>query len=213
MIHDLALSFGRPAPALTMLGDASSSVDMAGLVPETRKAFRELQAAVEEHLGFRIEPRSARRTCAEQAQLYAIGRGAGDARAKVTYAQGCMSWHVSGRAVDFDVYLPNGSKSTLSRDYTAVGELAESLGWTWGGRFSGFGPNGDEGHVQWPWTADGQTKLSTNDICPNPAECVDVPATFDDPLESFDWTTAGLIGAGLVAAAGIGIYLGNRASS
>lgn len=210
MIHELANTGRDPKllePCFLTL-EGGPAVDMAGLVPETRKAFYALQEAVQQQLGFHIEPRSARRTCAEQAQLYAIGRN-GDSNAKVTYARGCESWHVSGRAVDFDIYLADGRKSTSSADYRAVGELAEGLGWTWGGRFAGFGPNGDEGHVQWPW--DGEKKLTVVDICPNPQTCVDVPATFDDPLEAgaggIGLTTAALLAAGGVA---VGLFLVTR---
>lgn len=153
------------------------TVDMAGLTPPTRHAFRDLQEAAMA-LGYTIEPRSARRTCAEQADLWNVGRMPGDTRQIVTHAQGCTSWHVTGHAVDFNV-LRDGRPSSLSSDYTAVGQLAESLGWVWGGRFPGFGPNGDEGHVEWRYDADGR-RLTLQDVCPNPSQCVDVPSTAEE---------------------------------
>lgn len=149
---------------------AGVGVDMAGVTPDTRRAWRALQAAALA-AGLTLKERSARRTCAEQNGLYAIGRGAGDARAVVTGARGCMSWHVQGRAIDFDVYLPSGQKSAARSDYAAVGAIAKDAGWKWGGDF----PNIDDvGHVEY------HPGQKIEDACPDPGHCVDVQATFED---------------------------------
>lgn len=105
--------------------------------------------------GLQFKVRSTRRTCAQQADLYATGRQPNDARAIVTHARGCTSWHVTGRAVD--VTMTAGS-------YADFGALAKSMGWKWGGDFPGFP---DVGHVEW------HPGMTTADVCPNPAVCVD----------------------------------------
>ena len=110
-----------------------------------------------------------------------------------------------GRAVDFYVVI-GGKQSALSSDYTNIGKLAESLGWVWGGRFDGFGPNGDEGHVEW------HPGLTTEQACPNPDACVDVVPSKPSLLGGGTWlrgwgglllgtvVVAGAAGAGVVAA-------------
>lgn len=149
---------------------AGVEVDMAGVTPDTRRAWRDLKQAADD-AGLTLRERSARRTCAEQNGLYAIGRGSGDARAVVTGARGCMSWHVQGRAIDFDVYLPSGQKSAARSDYATVGGIAKASGWKWGGDF----PNIDDvGHVEY------HPNQKIEDACPDPSHCVDVQATFDD---------------------------------
>jgi len=171
--------------SLATLGEATPSgdpVDMDGLTSDTKDAWDGLVAAAKAQLGFDLVPRSARRTCAQQAEQYAIGRGGpNDTRTPVTYAMGCNSRHVVGRAVDFIIYYSDGRKSYLSSDYTAVGELAESLGWFWGGRLQGFGPNGDEGHVQWD---NGHT---IQDLCPDPTQCVDIPSSPRGAASVWGW--------------------------
>jgi hypothetical protein len=183
---------------------------MDGLTPDTRDAWYAFQQAGRDQLGFDLQPRSARRTCAAQAEQWAIGRsGPGDTRKPTTHAQGCRSWHVTGHAIDFFVFV-NGQKSVSSADYTAAGQLAESLGWVWGGRFPGFGPNGDEGHVEW------HPGLSIDAVCPDPSNCVDVPSTPDTgPTQAgmFGGMGVGPIVAAVTvlgAALGVGIFLGRR---
>jgi hypothetical protein len=190
----------------------SATVDMAGLTPDTRAAWYAFQQAALDQLGFDLQPRSARRTCAEQAEQWAIGRsGPSDTRTPTTRAQGCRSWHVSGHAVDFFVFV-NGKKSFISSDYTKAGLLAESMGLVWGGRFQGFGPNGDEGHVEW------HPDLTQADVCPDPTHCVDVEPSEDTggPLEQsmfgrLGWKGALAIGVlTLTVAVGGGVVLARR---
>lgn len=180
-----------------------AAVDLSLLTPDTRRAWAELVHAADRDLGLTLVPRSGRRSCAEQAEQYAIGRLPGDTRAVVTHAQGCRSWHVLGRAVDFFVYR-GSAKSAMSSDYTAVGALAETLGWVWGGRFKGFGPNGDEGHVEW------HPGRTIEQMCPDPAACRDDmvvtvdSGSDDDGSEASGPSLTAVIGGGLI----IGTVLG-----
>jgi hypothetical protein len=132
--------------------------------PDMLAQWPELEAALlAEGLEGRV--RSARRTCAEQAEQYAIGRsGAGDTRKTVTQARGCQSWHVSGRALDVDLYR-GGKKVWQESDYEIMGRLAKERGWKWGGDFPGFR---DLGHVEW------HPGLTIEQNCPNPDACHDV---------------------------------------
>jgi hypothetical protein len=115
--------------------------------------------------------RSGRRTCAEQQDLYAIGRSHNLSSAPVTYAAGCRSWHVLGRAVDLYIVDPaTGNPLASCAAYEALGELWEQMGGVWGGRFSGFGSCGDAGHFEWhPGT-------TIEDFCPDPSACSEVEA-------------------------------------
>lgn len=175
-------------------------LDMAGLTRDTHEKWDELVVAAKEKLGVDLEPRSARRTCAQQAEQYEIGRIPNDTRQIVTRTKGCRSWHVTGRAVDFYV-VRNGKRSTMSSDYTKVGELAEGLGWTWGGRFSDFGANGDEGHVEW------HPGMTIESVCPNPDACVDVVPQAPSALPSFNVST-GLKVAGFIGSLALAAFLG-----
>lgn len=177
-------------------------VDMAGLTGDTADAFDTLVARARSDLGFDLVPRSARRTCAQQAEQYAIGRLPGDTRAIVTRAKGCRSWHVLGRAVDVFV-VRGGVRSTDYADYQAMGQLAESLGWVWGGHFSGFGPQGDYGHVEY------HPGLTIAALCPNPDNCVDiVPGARKKPAIGVLGVVGGVLLLG--AAAVGGVYLAGR---
>lgn len=142
------------ARAPTLEGALGLDTSLDVLNGEAHAAFLQLrEAALAQGLDFTV--RSTRRTCAQQAQLYAIGRSPGDTRAVVTHAKGCVSWHVSGRAID--VTMTQGS-------YDALGALAKSMGWKWGGDFPGFP---DVGHIEW------HPGLTIADVCPNPDHCVD----------------------------------------
>ena len=123
------------------------------LTPDTRRAVKGLLEALDD-AGVQYKVRSTLRTCAEQAEQYAIGRGDGDTRAIVTKAKGCMSWHTLGRAVD--ITLLGGAS------YDILGQLAEERGFKWGGRFEGFP---DVGHVEY------HPGLKIEDICQNPDDC------------------------------------------
>lgn len=137
---------------------------LPGLQWETRRAFERFAAKLFKVTGLRLEVRSGRRTCAEQRSLYASGRSTSGSI--VTYADGCNSWHVFGRAVDAYVITPAGKRSTSQSDYEKAGRLWESdFGGVWGGDFQGFGPGGDSGHFEY------HPGLKIGDVCPNPSAC------------------------------------------
>ena len=169
----------------TLLGaqqSASAALQSVGLPPldtsldqmngEAHQAFLALQAAATAQ-GLAFTVRSTRRSCAQQHGLWLIGRTPGDERTHVTNADGCVSWHVAGRAVD--VTMTTGT-------YADIGALAKSMGWKWGGDFPGFP---DVGHVEW------HPGLTIEQVCPVPSACSDAsvdvtlpgeppPATVDD---------------------------------
>jgi hypothetical protein len=138
--------------------------------PEAQRAVRKLARV--SRAALRI--RSGRRTCEEQRGLYRIGRSSGGT--PVTNADGCLSWHVLGRAVDFDILDPTGQVVSSCEPYAELGALWEQMGGVWGGRFSGFGSCGDAGHFEWH---PGQ-KIA--DFCPDPSACEEVEAAIDQEI-------------------------------
>jgi hypothetical protein len=78
--------------------------------------------------GLTVRIDSTRRSCAEQAAIYAQGRTAPGQ--VVTQVKGCGSYHVLGRAIDIFVGTWNCA------DYEELGRYWESIGGRWGGRFS-----------------------------------------------------------------------------
>ena len=90
-----------------------------------------------------------------------------------------MSWHVLGRAIDFNVVKnADGSGHTdLCQTYALMGSIWEAqTGGRWGGRFSGFGPCGDAGHVEL------SGNLHITDFCKNPSDCAPIDAAVDAQL-------------------------------
>jgi peptidoglycan L-alanyl-D-glutamate endopeptidase CwlK len=78
------------------------------------------------------------RTIEEQNQLYAKGRTAPGK--KVTNAKGGYSYHNYGLAFDFAIYNKDGRTLNwnVDNEWMRVGELGESLGLEWGGRWTSF---------------------------------------------------------------------------
>lgn len=133
------------------------STSLDDLTPDTRAAVAKWLEGVKA-IGYEVKILSTRRTCAEQNGLYAIGRGEGDDRAKVTYAKGCISWHVLGRAIDFLIQSPSKTEA----DYRKLGELGKSMGFKWGGDFPGFP---DLVHLEW------HKGVAIEDVCTEPTQC------------------------------------------
>lgn len=120
-----------------------------------------------------LNPRATRGYCswAEQDALYAQGRTTPGAI--VTQARGGQSWHNVERdgfpaALAFDAcMLSLDGKSILSKHDTAwltAGEIAESLGLTWGGRF-GDDPSTTqiEGWDMWHYQLDDRGGLALHE--------------------------------------------------
>lgn len=136
---------------------------------------------------FRI--RSAKRTCAEQDHIYAQGRTRSGA--VVTGAQGCRSWHVTGRAIDGDPIDKNTGNPFPgnSDEYRWLGAQWKKLGGAWGGDFSNIY---DPGHFEWHPGQD------INTVCPIGMPCSQLQVKQTYPTY--------LIVAGGVMVAAIGIF-------
>lgn len=155
-------------------------LDPAGFVPDleasTRRQVQRFAKALFADTRLRLEVRSGRRSCAEQARLYAQGRTTGGAI--VTHAEGCRSWHTLGRAVDAYVITPEGRRSTNQSDYEKAGRLWEAeFGGVWGGDFAGFGAGGDAGHFEY------HPGLRTETVCPNPKQCEQAVSKWGQPTQ------------------------------
>lgn len=127
------------------------------LTPDTQERVVQLLSAAEERYGYKLKVVSARRSCEEQAKLYAQGRTAPGK--VVTNAKGCMSWHVLGRAVDIAFVSPNPT----AQDWDNLGEIGESLGFKWGKRFSGT--LNDLPHFEY------HPGVKIEQVCFNPDDC------------------------------------------
>lgn len=164
---------------------------------QTRERFVELARAFERQTGLDLRVRSGLRSCADQRQLYGIGRTYNLGSPPVTYADGCRSWHVTGRAIDADPIDKSGNSAAACHVYTQAGELWERLGGKWGGRFKGFGPCGDAGHFEW------HPGLAIEDVCPSPAACETTVRAIATTAPSSWWQWGlGVVVVGLGAMAG-----------
>lgn len=134
-----------------------------------RERFQALAKAFESQTGLRLQVRSARRSCAEQAEQYGIGRTYNLGKPVVTHARGCQSWHVLGRAIDADIVDAAGKLKGDCKLYALAGQLWETQHQgIWGGRFGGFGECGDAGHFEW------HPDVKLSELCPNPDACESV---------------------------------------
>lgn len=170
---------------------------LAGIDWRARERFHQLASSFAQRTGLDLQVRSARRTCAEQADLYGIGRTYHLGKPPVTYARGCSSWHVLGRAVDADPVDAQGRVRGDCALYTLAGQLWEGMGGVWGGRFGGFGGCGDAGHFEW------HPDVRLSELCPDPGACETVTQQIAT-VKPFGWSAAALS----VAALGMGAALG-----
>lgn len=130
-----------------------ASTSLTDLTSDTQAAVARLLAHAKER-GLTVRIDSTRRTCDEQAAIYAQGRTTPGAI--VTQVKGCGSYHVLGRAVDIFI----GSLDCA--DYQELGEFWESIGGTWGGRFSFR----DCVHFEWP-----HPLFDLKVLCPDDKTC------------------------------------------
>lgn len=138
---------------------------LPGLEWQTREQLQALASRFRAVTGLDLRVRSGRRTCAEQNALYAQGRdGAGEI---ITYASGCTSWHVLGRAADLDPITPSGVGQAESA-YRTAGAIWVAMGGVYGGNFSGFP---DLGHFEW------HPGLTIEQVCPSPTYCAQIEAS------------------------------------
>jgi peptidoglycan L-alanyl-D-glutamate endopeptidase CwlK len=129
---------------------------LATLTPDTREKVEELLALARERYGYNLKIVSARRTCEEQARLYAIGRTAPGQI--VTNSRGCMSWHTMGRAVDLAFVSPNPT----IQDWDNLGDLGQSIGFIWGKYFTGLQ---DLPHFEY------HPGVKIEQLCHDPSDC------------------------------------------
>jgi peptidoglycan L-alanyl-D-glutamate endopeptidase CwlK len=167
--------------------------DPKGYLPalewQTRDKLVELAGRFRKATGLDLRVRSGRRTCAEQNGLYAQGRdGAGEI---ITYASGCTSWHVLGRAADLDPITPAGVGQAESA-YRTAGAIWVSMGGVYGGNFSGFP---DIGHFEW------HPGLTIGQVCPSPTYCSAIEAAIQTSMPAVRYLALGLlVGAGALGA-------------
>lgn len=160
---------------------------LPGLQWQTREKFERLAAEFQRqaHLGVRV--RSGARSCATQNGYYAQGRTTpGDV---VTYAQGCHSWHVLGRAIDADPINLDGSAVGLPSDYELMGAIWKRLGGVWGGDFQQLD---DPGHFEY------HPGLEIEDICPDPRVCIEGSIQTETPA-TWPWVACAAVVAGAAA--------------
>lgn len=149
------------------------------IVPDARAAFEDLLLAAEQ-MGLKpsVGKNGAGRTCATQQALKAQG-------ASTTGAGMCTSFHVIGRALDIDI-SPSSCAS-----YTKLGQLWESWGGTWGGRWTQFGACGDARHFQWS----GGAQVVPASVCPGDVsleECEAIRLKYLEKSSRGAWATLGL---------------------
>jgi hypothetical protein len=117
-----------------MLKIKTDSEWLAQLQPDFANQVAQLMAAIKRR-GFDVKIIQGMRTFAQQDALFAQGRSAaGD---KVTKARGGQSFHNYGIAVDFCMRNPVGGSYFPDPHpvWNVIGEEAEKMGLTWGGRW------------------------------------------------------------------------------
>lgn len=122
-------------------------IDLSKLEPKTRELWLQLDALAEAE-GIILDICQGFRSFAAQDALYAIGRTLPGR--KVTSARGGQSWHNFGRAFDVCIRSFPGDKTpkdVWDGPWLRVGELGESLGLKWGGRWPW--PKKDQPHFEY----------------------------------------------------------------
>ena len=154
----LALALSRKSSASTPSTITPKTDSQGDINPQAMAVFASVKADAAK-AGIPIKFISGKRSCAEQNELFAQGRTKPGER--VTNAEGCKSWHVQGRAVDFTI----DRKGAALADYAQVGAIAKAKGCKWGGDFPGFV---DMWHLEY------HPGLTIEQVCPTGKECLDV---------------------------------------
>lgn len=111
------------------------SRDLKDLQPLVKALARQFIEGCEKQLGIDILIYCTYRSNSEQDELYKLGRS--KPGSIVTRARGGQSWHNYGLAFDW-VPLVNGKAMWSNRSlYAQAGDVAESLGLEWAGRWTG----------------------------------------------------------------------------
>ena len=139
----IARKLGVEPPAeATQVLDSRSEKNIVTLVPSAQIKAREWLIKCL-GAGINVKIIAGNRTYQEQSELYAQGRT--KSGQKVTNAQAGYSWHNFGVAWDFVVFDAKGEPLWDSPLMKKCGEIAESLGLEWGGRWTSFP---DVPHIQ-----------------------------------------------------------------
>ena len=115
--------------------DIISDQRINGLHPKIRNAAKEFILRAEKDLGIKLRLVSGLRTWEEQNELYAKGRTAGGN--VVTNAKAGDSLHNYGLALDV-VEIKDGQALWNNPNWKKIANLGKSLGFDWGGDWSGF---------------------------------------------------------------------------
>jgi peptidoglycan L-alanyl-D-glutamate endopeptidase CwlK len=126
-----------------MAVDDRSEKNIRTLKPEVQPLARKLiETAVAQDIHVKVIGGS--RTYEQQNELYAQGRS--KPGQIVTKARGGQSWHNFGMAFDIGIFSADGKKYYGEhKDYARCGQIGESLGLEWGGRWEFV----DEPHFQY----------------------------------------------------------------
>lgn len=111
------------------------SRELSDLLPPTRKRCAAFVAACKD-AGIDVIITSTLRSMADQAALYAQGRTTPGKI--VTNAKAGQSWHNYGLAFDFCPMVNGKPAWSDTKLFTRCGEIAESVGLEWAGRWKSF---------------------------------------------------------------------------
>ncbi|MCI5057381.1 MAG: M15 family metallopeptidase [Flavobacteriales bacterium] len=115
--------------------DLISDRRIAALHPLIRNKAKEFIIRAEKELGIKLRVTSTLRTWKEQEKLYAKGRTTpGNI---VTNAKPGRSLHNYGLALDV-VEIKNGKAMWNNTNWSKIGKLGKSLGFSWGGDWTSF---------------------------------------------------------------------------
>lgn len=122
--------------------DERTEKNIATLLPQAQEKAREFMRLIKEK-GINAKIISGTRTYEEQQVLYDQGRSKpGNV---VTNARPGESWHNHSVAFDIAIFDDNGKYLEESPFYKMAGEIGESIGLEWGGRWKFV----DEPHMQY----------------------------------------------------------------
>ncbi len=114
--------------------DSHTNRRIEGIHPSVKQYAYAFVNQIQSELGKTVRVTSGLRTYAEQDELYAKGRTAPGG--KVTNARGGQSYHNFGLAID--IVEIDGRQANWNGPWEEFGRIGRSLGWEWGGDWSGF---------------------------------------------------------------------------
>ena len=115
-----------------MTWDKHTNLRIQQLQPQMKEKTIEFINRAESELGIKLRVTSAFRSFEEQEKLYAKGRTLPGKI--VTWAKPGESYHNLGLAIDV-VEIKDGKALWENPNWSKIGELGESMDFTWGGRW------------------------------------------------------------------------------